>query len=176
MWKKWRHQQNFPFRFRLTTFRRISWENCSPPWTKVKSVWIAKRLMPTILLWVLTESGKGLHNDNQSYGSEYVLPVISVKYAFYNNKKKDFLAHAWIWSFLHILIRYWSNSGPLTLLMPRRSHETCVAWSTFSIPVAEISVVDPNRLCSDPDPGSHVHSDPAPDPNRIGINSDPDPT
>jgi len=31
------------------------------------------------------------------------------------------------------------------------------------------SVVDQNRLCSDPDPGSHVHSDPAPDPNRIRI-------
>jgi len=42
------------------------------------------------------------------------------------------------------------------------------------------SVVDPNRLYSypDPDPGSHVHSDPDPalDPNRIRINSDPDPT
>jgi len=35
------------------------------------------------------------------------------------------------------------------------------------------SVVDPNRLCSDPDLGSHVHSDP--DPNRIRINSNPDP-
>jgi len=39
----------------------------------------------------------------------------------------------------------------------------------------ETSVVDPNRICSDPYPifGSHVHSDP--DPNRILINSDPDP-
>jgi len=39
------------------------------------------------------------------------------------------------------------------------------------------SVVDPNRLCSDPDSCSHVHSnpDPAPEPNRIRINSDPDP-
>ena len=42
--------------------------------------------------------------------------------------------------------------------------------------------MDPNRLCSDPDPdpGSHVRSDPdqALDPNRILINSDrdPDPT
>ena len=26
------------------------------------------------------------------------------------------------------------------------------------------SVVDPNRLCSDPDPDFHVHSDPDPDP------------
>jgi len=32
--------------------------------------------------------------------------------------------------------------------------------------------VDPNRLCSDPDPGSRVNSDP--DPNRIRMNSDPD--
>jgi len=39
-------------------------------------------------------------------------------------------------------------------------------------------VVDPNRLCSDPDPGYYVNSDPdpAPDPNRIRINSDPVPT
>jgi len=38
------------------------------------------------------------------------------------------------------------------------------------------SVVDPNRLCSDRDPGSHVHSDPDPAPasNRIRINLDPD--
>jgi len=36
--------------------------------------------------------------------------------------------------------------------------------------------VDPNRLCSDPDPGSHIHSDLAPDPNRIRKNPDPDPT
>jgi len=43
-----------------------------------------------------------------------------------------------------------------------------------------ISVVDPNRLCSDldPDSGSHVRSvpDPAPEPNRNRKNSDPDPT
>ena len=26
----------------------------------------------------------------------------------------------------------------------------------------KFSVVDPKRLCSDPDPGSHVHSDPDP--------------
>ena len=40
------------------------------------------------------------------------------------------------------------------------------------------SVVDPNLLCSDPDPGSNVHSDwdPAPDPNRVRINTDPDTT
>jgi len=33
--------------------------------------------------------------------------------------------------------------------------------------------VDPNRLCSDPDPGYHVHSDPdpAPDPNKFGSGS-----
>ena len=45
-------------------------------------------------------------------------------------------------------------------------------------------VVDPNRLCSDPDHGSHVNSDsdsdpdpaPAPDLNRIRINSDLNPT
>jgi len=31
------------------------------------------------------------------------------------------------------------------------------------------SVVDPNRLCSDPDPGSHVHPDTNPDnPNKFG--------
>jgi len=39
-------------------------------------------------------------------------------------------------------------------------------------------VTSKNRLCSDPDPypGSHVHSDPDPalDPNRIRIISDPD--
>jgi hypothetical protein len=40
-----------------------------------------------------------------------------------------------------------------------------------------ISVVDPNRLCSDPDPASHVHSDPDPapgseqDPNKFGSGS-----
>ena len=38
--------------------------------------------------------------------------------------------------------------------------------------------MDPNRLCSDPDPGSHVHSDPDPapgseqDPNKFGSRSD----
>ena len=40
------------------------------------------------------------------------------------------------------------------------------------------TVVDPNRLCSDPVPGSHVHSDPDPDPvpdsNSIRIYSYPD--
>jgi len=40
------------------------------------------------------------------------------------------------------------------------------------------SVVDLNRLCLDPDPGSIVSSvpDPALDSNRIRISSDPDPT
>ena len=46
-----------------------------------------------------------------------------------------------------------------------------VVRKPFAVPVC--SVVDPNRLCSDPDLGSHVHSDP--DPNRIRINSVPDP-
>jgi len=38
------------------------------------------------------------------------------------------------------------------------------------------SFVDPNRNCSDPDPdiGSRVHSDPAPEPHRIRIKLDPD--
>jgi len=43
-----------------------------------------------------------------------------------------------------------------------------------------ISVVDPKQLYSDPDPGSHFYSDldpdTAPEPNRIRINSNPDPT
>jgi len=54
------------------------------------------------------------------------------------------------------------------------SHTTYKMWLCYLIS----SVVDPNRLCldQDPDPGSHVHSDPAPDLNRIGINSDPVPT
>jgi len=38
------------------------------------------------------------------------------------------------------------------------------------------SVVDPKRLCSDQDSGSHVHSDPAPSRIRINSDSDPDPT
>jgi len=41
--------------------------------------------------------------------------------------------------------------------------------------VAESRVVDPNWLCSDPDPGFHVHLDPAPEPSRIRIDSEPDP-
>ena len=46
-----------------------------------------------------------------------------------------------------------------------------------SLSLGSSSVVDPNRLCSDPDPTSHVHSDPDPalEPNRIRIRSDPDP-
>ena len=42
--------------------------------------------------------------------------------------------------------------------------------------ILESSVVDPNRLCSDPDPGSHVHSDPDLDPDPGShVHSDPDP-
>jgi len=45
----------------------------------------------------------------------------------------------------------------------------------FAIVQVTNSVVVPNRLCSyqDPDPVSYVHSDPAPDPNRVRRNSDP---
>jgi len=38
------------------------------------------------------------------------------------------------------------------------------------------SVVDPTQICSDPGPGSHVHSGLALEPNRIRINLDPDPS
>jgi len=60
---------------------------------------------------------------------------------------------------------------------PSFSPRAWTAISSRSVILAPIpsSVVDPNRFCSDPDPGSHVRSDPAPDPNRIRINSDLDP-
>jgi len=56
--------------------------------------------------------------------------------------------------------------------------DTCVLDSGFRYRSSTyFSVVDPNQRCSDPDqdPASHVHLDPAPEPNRIGIRSDPDP-
>jgi len=62
-------------------------------------------------------------------------------------------------------------------LLPLRVRQT-VPDSGQQTPPLKGNVVDPNRLCLDPDPGSHVHSDPDPaqDPKRIRTNSDPDPT